>query len=213
MFWKWNDSAKRYTVTKEGAAILGRRAGTFVSVDTLNDGREKFIDHQKQRAQKLVGDLVEERTNMTQWVLNMREELKQVHLAQYMLAKGGKNNMTQADYGRVGAVLREQYQYLNNFASDIVTRDLSEAQIRARMNLYFNNSNASFERGRAASHGLQLPAYPADGATQCKSNCKCRWDIQEKETEWHCYWRLGEAEHCDDCVSNAGVWSPLVVGR
>lgn len=211
MLWRWNQAAKRYIVTSEGAPLLGRRAGSFVSVDSLNDGREKFIDYQKSQIQKINDDLFSENISITEWVMQMREEIKTAHLSQYMLASGGRNAMTQADYGRVGRVLRDQYAFLNIFAESILTGDLSEAQIRARANLYANSSNASFERGRAASFGLELPAYPSDGATECRANCKCSWSVAEEDGKYLAYWRLSPAEHCDDCLSNAALWNPLVV--
>ena len=213
--WTWNQEAKRYIVTSEGAGILGKKAGTFVSVDDLTGAREKFIDYQKRQAQSLIDDLLSEKIDITQWTLQMREQIKQSHLAQYMLAKGGKNQMTQSDYGWLGNALRNQYQYLNGFANDILSGDLSDAQIQARANMYFNGSNASFERGKAASYGdLRLPAYPGDGSrTQCLSNCKCSWHIEDMPGAWWAYWRLSPAEHCADCIELSSTWNPLVISK
>lgn len=212
-FWRWNQEAGRYIVTREGAAALNRPAGSFVSVNTLSQNRELFLDSQKDKAQDLIGNLLDESISITDWVMAMRQEVKIAHLAQYMLAKGGKSQMTQADYGRVGQVLREQYQFLNGFAEDILDGNLSEAQMRARANLYFNSSNSSFHRGRAASFGLDLPQYPADGQTRCRANCKCRWDISEDDEQWLAYWRLSPAEHCPDCLNNSAQWGPLIVRK
>lgn len=214
--WQWNAIAQRYIVTIEGASALGRKAGTFVSVEDLTGARQVFIDQQKQQAQTLVDRLVNNEINITQWTLQMREQAKQAHVTQYMLAAGGKNHMTQADYGRLGNAIRDQYGFLNNFANDILSGNLSEAQIRARANLYLNASNASFERGKVAgrtSGRLSLPAYPADGGTVCGANCKCRWHIDEMDNAWWCYWRLSPAEHCPGCQSNANSWNPLVVSK
>jgi len=47
----------------------------------------------------------------------------------------------------------------------------------------------------------------------------CSWDIQEVVDEegtkagWDCFWTLGMAEHCEDCVENSHKWNPLFVGR
>ena len=68
----------------------------------------------------------------------MRQQIKETHLAQYMVAAGGRNRMTAADYGRVGAALRTQYRFLNAFAGDILRGNLSDAQIKARANMYFS---------------------------------------------------------------------------
>ena len=147
------------------------------------------------------------------WTTQMRAAIKEAYTQQYVLARGGINNMTQADWGRLGGALREQYQYLDRFAQEITMGRLSPAQIQSRARLYMNSATQAFERGKAAGKGLVLPAYPGDGSTQCRTNCKCRWDIRETSGAYYCRWLLGVAEHCPDCVTNAGRWNPLVIAR
>lgn len=144
------------------------------------------------------------------WTSGMRELIKQTYTQQYMLSRGGVNAMTQADWGQLGAALRDQYRHLDQFAQEIASGKLSPAQIQARARLYVNSATQAFERGKASSHGLRLPAYPGDGSTQCRTNCKCRWSIADRGAFWECRWMLGVAEHCPDCVTYAGRWNPLV---
>ena len=92
--------------------------------------------------------------------------------------------------------------------------DLTEKQIAARSALYLNSTVNAYERGRAASFGLTLPVYPADGGTSCMSNCRCRWDITETSTEYRATWTLNtSAEHCDDCEARATKYSPYTVKK
>ena len=122
--------------------------------------------------------------------------------------------MTQSDYGRVGGLLKRQYQYLDNFAKEIGAGKLSQGQVETRSKMYINSSTQAFERGKASTLGLpQLPAYPGDGQTRCRTNCKCNWRIIDKETHWECTWNLNPAEHCDDCLANAARWNPLVIPK
>ena len=161
----------------------------------------------------LANDLLNGDINVQQWTLNFRERLKTTYVNQYMVGRGGVNNMTQADWGRIGRQLRDQYSYMNQFAAQIARGDLTTAQIEARMKLYFNSATQMFERGQAASSGVVLPQYPGDGRTQCRTNCKCNWEIIEDDTKYNCYWRLNPAEHCPDCLENRRRWNPLVVWK
>lgn len=146
-------------------------------------------------------------------VVSMREALRDTYVAEYLAGRGGRNAMTQADWGRLGHMLREQYTYLNDFAADVAAGKLSEAQIAARAASYFNSATQAFERGRAAARGLSLPAMPGDGSTECRSNCKCRWEIEETSTEWRATWTQSAAEHCPTCNERAGMWNPLVIQK
>ena len=121
--------------------------------------------------------------------------------------------MTQADYGRLGNMLRNQYGFLDRFAQEIAAGNISQAQIAARAKMYFASATQAFERAQAAGRGIQLSQYPGSGQTQCMSNCKCSLRFEEKETTWEVTWRLGVAEHCDDCVALASSWNPLVVPK
>lgn len=144
----------------------------------------------------------------------MREALRDTYSAAYMAGRGGRNAMTPSDWGKLGAMLKEQYKFLNDFAAEVAAGQLSEQQIAARAALYFNSATQATERGRSAARGLTLPAYPGDGSTECRSNCKCRLDIEETSTEWRVYWRLGAAEkHCTTCPERAATWAPLVVPK
>jgi hypothetical protein len=117
--------------------------------------------------------------------------------------------MTQADWGRLGAQLKQQYQYLRGFEQDLIDGRLSEAQAKARLQMYFNASRQAYEQGRAYAQGVpRLPAYPGDGSTVCLSNCQCHWDLDEQPDEWLATWTLGAAEHCPDCLRRADEWAP-----
>lgn len=163
--------------------------------------------------ESLAERLVNEDITLQEWVIEMRLIIKDAYIAQYVAAKGGRHNMTAADWGRIGRMMAPdgQYQFLNGFANDIVDKDLSLRQIVARGNLYINSSTQAFERGKAALYGIRLPAYPADGSQVCLSNCKCSWEIVLVDGVYHCYWRLnGSAEHCETCLANSAAYSPYI---
>lgn len=148
--------------------------------------------------------------NIQRWTLDFRQRLKKVYIDEYVMARGSRASMTQRDWGRLGAMLKKQYGFLNGFAGDIAAGKLSDGRIKARAELYFKSARQAFETGKEAALGMpQLPAHPGDGSTVCLSNCQCHWDIREAEGEWLATWTLGAAEHCPDCVQRAGDWAPL----
>lgn len=163
---------------------------------------------------KLVGDVFAKRIDHQQWTLQARQTIKQTFIAQYMLGRGGRAAMTQADWGRLGAMLKGQYQYLQRFEQDLIDGKITEAQARIRLKMYLQASTQAHELALSIAKGVpRLPAYPGDGQTVCKAQCKCHWEYEETEDRWLCTWTLGAAEHCPDCLVNAGKWNPLTVPK
>ncbi|MCB0039470.1 MAG: hypothetical protein KDI56_02075 [Xanthomonadales bacterium] len=205
--WQYDPRSRRYR---------DLRTGRYIGPDDLRELRDRFADALKQETDRLAQRLFDREITIQVWTLEMRRLIKNSFIAQYAAAVGGTQNMTAADYGRIGAMLSSQntgqYWYLQRFAEAIAEGRLSEAQIRARAALYMGASVQAFERGKAASFGdLRLPALPGDGSTICLTNCRCEWLISETTTAWYCTWSLGAAEHCPDCLERAKMWQPYVV--
>lgn len=158
----------------------------------------------------LAGRVVSGDITIQQWTLDFRAQLKDVFRNEYFWGRGGDAAMTFRDWGILGSELKPQYGYMQRFAEAIARGELSEAQIRNRMEMYFKAATQGYERGRSEMLGMpRLPAYPGDGQTICRSNCQCHWDTEETENEWLATWTLGAAEHCLDCLGNADKWAPL----
>ena len=178
--------------------------------------RDRYVNQKLEKGDtdRLVERLFSGEINHQQWTLEARQEIKKSFIAQYVYAHGGPQSMTQADWGRIGAMVKPQYAFLRNFEQDLIDGKLSEAQAKARLRMYTKASRQAFEQGRAYAQGLpRLPAYPGDGSTQCLSNCACHWDIDEQPTEWLAVWTLGAAEHCPDCLQRADDWAPYRVQK
>ncbi len=156
--WQWEPGTHRYRDTSTGR-FLGR--------DAMLGLRDQFIERQKEQTTEIATRLTEGRTDINGWLTDMREAVKDSFVNEYILAHGGRNTMTPADWGRVGAMVKEQYGYLQHFAED-VQQGMSEAQIANRSKMYIDAATQAFERGKAETMGLpRLPQYPADGNTQC----------------------------------------------
>jgi hypothetical protein len=213
-YWQWDSNSKRYRVTVEGAEALNQRVGTYVSNARMLELRESVITSAKNRVNELASSLASGDININQWTLAMRQEVKDSFIHQYMLGHGGRNTMTQSDWGKLGHDIRDQYQYLNRFSDEIRAGRYTESQIAARSRMYMEASSQSFEKAKVASRGIpDLPDYPGSGRTECMTNCKCYWNIKETETEWLCYWSLSNVEHCDSCIDRSNRWNPLVISK
>jgi hypothetical protein len=199
--WEWNPKSQRYYNTT---------SGQFLSNAKMLDLRDQFTAAKQGSIRALAGDVASGKISVQEWTLGFRQQVKTTYLDEYILARGGRNNMTQADWGRVGQMVKTQYQYQAQFAADVAAGKLTEPQIAARSSMYINSATQAYEKGRVAGRGMpSLPQYPGDGNTVCHANCKCNWDIEETDTEWLATWSLGAAEHCDDCVDLAGRYNPL----
>lgn len=44
-------------------------------------------------------------------------------------------------------------------------------------------------------------------------NCRCHWEIVDRETEFACTWRKQPSENCPDCKRRARTWAPLVIAK
>lgn len=199
------DQARRIFRKATGGAGLGD--------STILGLRDEYATKKAGWIADLSSRLLNGEITKNQWLLDFRQELKNIYINQYALGRGGYNAMTQADWGSLGGQLKRQYEYMQRFSDDIAAGRLSQAQIEQRMRLYFNSATQAYERGKARSAGLVLPQYPGDGRTQCRTNCKCEWDIQETDEAWDCYWRLNPAEHCPDCIRNSQTWNPLRITK
>ena len=179
-----------------------------------------FYDNVGRLAAQLVGGEI----TLAEWEAAMRDEIKAMHTAAAAIAHGGWDQMTFSDWGRVGAEVRKQYEYLHRWAQTLAAEvaqgiPLSEAQIAARANMYGNSSRATYSRISQVAIGIDpsvLPAHPGDGTTACYTNCQCRWDpveVDARRGDWDYYWRLGVAEHCATCEARTAAWNPYRVRR
>jgi len=154
MPWSWNESSHRYHDTTTGR-FMGRDevlgyvqqsldAARTAPAITLSDGT---LSTGTDLLSNLVGNGM---LAPRDWHAQMREEIKQEYIRQYLLGRGGRAQMTSVDWGSIGGMLgRDQYVYLRKFAQEVAEGKLSEAQIRARSAMYISSAREAFERAHA----------------------------------------------------------------
>ena len=167
----WSESAKRYRDLETGRFVPRETVLSYVeaSIEATSSATASLAEY-------VAGDVL----SPGDWRLLMRREIKDEYVRQYVLGKGGVAQMTQADWGSIGGMLKEQYGYLDDFARQVAQGTLSEAQIRARAQMYIRSAREAYER----AHSRVADAAGMD------------------EVAWVLNWN---AENCPDCQDYADM--------
>lgn len=167
-------------------------------------------------------DMYSGKISLGEWQESMKKMIRELHSSAAAIGKGGWDNMTKSDWGRIGSQVKEQYRYLQGFAEKVATDresiSLEAIQARARMYGEAARNSASlaqageFAGGTARQPGRfeGLPWIPGDGSTECLVNCKCHWELfvvsKTKTTQLvQATWIMAQIEdHCDTCPQRNG---------
>jgi hypothetical protein len=111
--------------------------------------------------------------------------LRNLYNANAALAKGGWLQMTSADFGANGQLLRVEYNYLRGFTADLAAGKLSVAQARSRASMYIGRAYSRF-------FAADVPMQQQYGKT---------------EVLWV---DNGDERECVDCEAEAAIgWRPI----
>jgi len=115
----------------------------------------------------------------------MMQEIKTAHVASASLSQGGWAQMTQSDWGATGQMIREQYDYLRNFASQIASGEQAlDGRALVRADLYADAVNGTYSK-------METRDAIAEGFDE---------EIRDLESG---------VDHCDGCIEQAGHWEPI----
>jgi len=196
---------KQFPISEEGKAnLIAIRTSLFDnSADTLAE-------------QVYTGEI-----SIGAWEESMKQLIREVHASVAAIAKGGWDEMSWSDWGRLGTPLREQYKYLHGFAQAILEKidTISLNAIKARAHLYGQGAAGSAVLIQAGPvFESLLPYLPRDGSTECLMRCRCAWileiidnDKPTKKKVVEATWVLGVAEHCATCLDRDNVVITLTV--
>jgi hypothetical protein len=120
-----------------------------------------------------------------EWERRMRQEIKAIHTYSAMAAKGGRAQLDNRDFGRIGAAVKRQYKYLRGFADDISSgKQRLDGGTVSRARLYAQAGRGSFEktrqtemraRGFAEERNILAPAEHCEGAGSCVEQTERGW--------------------------------------
>ncbi|MEW5857394.1 MAG: hypothetical protein AB1861_08435 [Cyanobacteriota bacterium] len=171
-------NAQRYRYTS------GAGKGQFVSEEAVKNLILKAIALVEKDINTLAQLLIDGKISVATWEQSTALALKCAHAWNYLLGTGGVKGTSNRDRGILGAQLKNQYQYLRGFSQEIINTGMSEAQFRARVQLYVLAARGSFERSRLESH------------------MKSGWNWERRDRS--------KLESCQPCVSyELAGWQPI----
>lgn len=156
MPWFWNGGAGRYHWINGRSRFIARSEILQMVDDSI-------------RAAGIVTDNLARMASEGQlspgnWRQQFRQEIKDEVIRQYILGRGGRDRMTQADWGRCGGIIAEQYRWIDGgfttpegrqvvgLVNEISAGTVSEAQIAARSRMYVNSAREGFARADQIVH-------------------------------------------------------------
>lgn len=110
---------RRYTYDPRLHRYRDSQTGRIVPWKTAAGELYDALDSYKAEARGLARQLREGQIDLVTWEGRMRTLIKDTHSTSTILAKGGRNQMSPADWGRVGQRVRGEYAYLANRAREI----------------------------------------------------------------------------------------------
>lgn len=172
--YRWNNVAGRYISPD----------GRFVPFAEIRGHLDATLDAYEAKIIGLATSLQSRGISIAAWQVAMRDALKDIHLASSALARGGWAQMSQADYEKVSAKLRFQYERLEAFAKQIERGLPLDGRFRRRHELYAQS-------GRITYHESLREEMAMRGMTEERSI-------------------LAASDHCSECVSEAARgWVPI----
>lgn len=141
------------------------------------------------------------------WEAEVARQLARYHGAA-MLAGADVAALTPAMRTAVTRDLAIQLAFLRQFGVAVRSGKQWERGYQARAAMYARSIQVPYWQG--ATKLLPLPAMPAEG-TQCLTNCKCQWEVQQLEGDgnYDAYWRRAADDSCQVCRQREQEWSPV----
>ena len=162
--YRWNQAAGRYIAPN----------GQFVSQITIRGELDKALDNVTDRLVLLAGQFRSGVIDGRTWQVESMSLIKQVHLIGGALEKGGWQNMTQSDFGRIGQIIRQEYGWFNNLVKQLESgQQRLDGTLDSRMRLYGQAGRGTyhtFEREDRAIQGYDEVKRVLHGRDNCKSS-------------------------------------------
>lgn len=159
----WDNKSQRYRY---------KDSGKFVSAQAVRSLTEKYIDQLKTDVGTIADKLFSGKINIATWENTTARALKDLHVNQFLLGRGGLKQVSARDYGIIGSELKKEYQFLRGFSQDILAGKMKREQFRDRVSKYVDSSYGTYELGRAEGHreaGYNWERRIRNAAVSCDS--------------------------------------------
>lgn len=160
--------------------------GRKVSRQSVRREINALTDHVSKEAARFSRAYGQGNISVAEFELSMRQLLKSAHIVAASVGKGGRARMLQRDWGRVGAKIKWQYKYLQNFARKIERGGISESALAARAKSYassifvsfsntFQDAQTEFVEGGKNPAMCRLIQNSEEGCAECTADAAEGW--------------------------------------
>ncbi len=151
---------------------------TFASRADVITLQKKFLSKKEREFVRLSGDILSGKIGVYK---DLAKTLKQIHLSNAIIERGGIDRLTNSDLGIIGNILKQQYYSGRdevtgqNYGLKYLLRDapsLSEARLKQRLRLYVESAKVTayaLERATAVAAGLRYAQRFLNPAEHCNS--------------------------------------------
>lgn len=182
--------------------VAGPNAGKFVSRNTVRAALDDYLDTKTAEVMRLAEQLRNREITIAQWQKLMENNIAKIHLASAAAAKGGWAQMDQSDFGRVGSLVKFEYQQMRRLARQIEQGLPLDGRFTRRVGQYSQAGRHTYhvfdrreqealgmtkERSllhardsclgclsAAAKRWQPIGTLPLPGERDCKRNCRCQ---------------------------------------
>lgn len=170
---RWDRAAARYRGPN----------GAFIPASRVRGYLDDALASAGQRMDALANQLRAGQIDVITWEVRMRREVKIVSTYSGAVAKGGWAQMTDADLGRVGRYVQDQYRYLRTFAQQIESgKQPLNGMVNARARMYSEAGRPLFARMETAEQVVR-------GMTERRSirhaRDSCEGCLSAERAGWH----------------------------
>lgn len=132
-----------------GTRYYDMDTGRFVSFSSVRDALESVMDYHALQMNALAEKLQAGEISLAAWQRGMMENIKGSHVAAIAAANGGWAQVSQSQWGAAGQQIREQYDYLRNFAAQIASGEQPlDGRFLVRTDMYGDAARDTFEDSR-----------------------------------------------------------------
>lgn len=165
---------------------INKATGRLVPKQFVFDAMEAQIDRSRSNIERISTQLANSEISLADWQLQTRSQMKTIHTQGAALAKGGWANMSQADWGAVGRISRDEYRRLEDIAVKVSDGRLKLRRLDGGINGQFLRISDQF-----AQAGFQTSQQMERRTAQEKGNTEERRILNPA------------AQHCDCCLEQA----------
>lgn len=156
--------------------------GRAVPIEEVRAEVDKIVQLVSEKAANLGKRYAAGDISLVEFHIKMRELLKSGHVAAASIGKGGWRRMEMADWGRVGARLKKEYEYLSRFIRKLATQKIPQEISAYRAKKYAFGVVMSYHdtmrRERTESGSplmVRLVQNSKEGCPECAADADRGW--------------------------------------